>query len=99
MMVRRLRQKTKKRVIFSISGKNNGTSAGGYRCPNDTVRSQGRKISNPRSEYYRQRAEQMARQAQSAETDALRRSYLAIAENWQRLADQEAKTQQIRDEG
>ena len=31
----------------------------------------------------------MLRQAQAAETDALRRSYLAIAENWRRLAEQE----------
>jgi hypothetical protein len=57
----------------------------------------GRKISNSKSEYYRQRAEQMLQQARSAETEALRRSYLAIAENWRRLAEQEAEARQKRD--
>ena len=31
----------------------------------------------------------MVKLAEAADTDALRRSYLAIAENWRRLAEQE----------
>jgi hypothetical protein len=36
----------------------------------------------------------MLKQAEAAETEALRRSYLAIAENWRRLAEQEEKARQ-----
>ena len=36
----------------------------------------------------------MLKQAQAAETEALRRSYLAITENWRRLAEQEEMKRQ-----
>ena len=48
-------------------------------------------ITSRSPDYYRKRAAQMIRQAESAQTEALRRSYLAIAEKWQRLADLEDK--------
>jgi hypothetical protein len=38
--------------------------------------------------FYRQRAAHMRAQAERAETDQLRTSYLAIAADWERLADQ-----------
>jgi hypothetical protein len=38
--------------------------------------------------FYRQRAAQMRMQADSAATDELRASYLAIAADWERLAEQ-----------
>jgi len=40
----------------------------------------------PTPEYYRKKAEEMRRQAQRAATAELRASYLAIAEDWDRLA-------------
>jgi hypothetical protein len=36
----------------------------------------------------------MVKLAEGADTDALRKSYLAIAENWRRLAEQEERDRQ-----
>lgn len=38
--------------------------------------------------FYRRRAAEMRRQAERAQTDQIRASYLAIAESWERLAEQ-----------
>jgi hypothetical protein len=39
-------------------------------------------------DFYRLRAAHMLKQAQTAETEALRKAYQAIAEDWARLAEQ-----------
>jgi hypothetical protein len=47
--------------------------------------------------FYRQRAAHMRAQAERAETDQLRVSYLTIAADWERLAEQAELTDQGED--
>jgi hypothetical protein len=42
-------------------------------------------------DFYRMRASHMFKQAETAESDALRKAYQAIAEDWARLAEQTEK--------
>jgi signal-transduction protein with cAMP-binding, CBS, and nucleotidyltransferase domain len=42
--------------------------------------------------FYRLRAAHMFKQAQTAESEALRKAYQAIAEDWTRLAEQAEKS-------